>query len=92
MPVVFPIEAKAFADALNRVQIFNMVQYARHYFPGLVVRPLAIKVDEASVLHVMEFNSPAKASELKILKSASYIVDTSEAQKKAIQATSVPKQ
>lgn len=92
MPVVFPIEAKALADALNRVQIFNMVEYAKHYFPGLVVRPLAMKVDEASVLHVMEFNSPAKTSELKILKAASYIIDTSEAQKKAILATNVPKQ
>ena len=92
VPVVFPIEAKALADALNRVQIFNMVQYANHYFPGLLVRPLAIKVDEASVLHVMEFNSPAKASDLKILKSASYILETSEAQKEAIRATGVPKQ
>jgi hypothetical protein len=92
VPVVFPIEAKALADALNRVQIFNMVEYAKHYFPGLTVRPLAIKVDEASVLHVMEFNSPAKASELKILKAASYVVDTSEAQKAAIRATNVPRQ
>jgi hypothetical protein len=92
VPVVFPIEAKALADALNRVQIFNMVEYAKHYFPGLTVRPLAIKVDEASVLHVMEFNGPAKPSELKILKAASYVVDTSEAQKAAIRATNVPRQ
>jgi hypothetical protein len=92
IPVVFPIEAKALADALNRVQIFNMVQYARHYFPGMTVRPLAIKVDEASVLHVMEFNGPAKASELKILKSASYLIETSEAQLAAIRATKVPRQ
>jgi hypothetical protein len=92
VPVVFPIEAKALADALNRVQIFNMVRYAEHYFPGLIVRPLAIKVDEASVLHVVEFNSPKKASELKILKAASYIIDTSEAQKAAIRATNAPKQ
>jgi hypothetical protein len=92
IPVIFPIEAKALADALNRVQIFNMVQYAEHYFPGLTVRPLAIKVDEASVLHVVEFNSPKKASELKIIKAASYIIDTSEAQILAIRATKVPKQ
>ena len=92
MPVVFPIEAKALADALNRVQIFNMVEYARHYFPGLIVRPLAIKVDEASVLHVMEFNTPTKASDLKILKSASYLVEPSDAQLAAIRATKVPRQ
>lgn len=92
LPVVFPIEAKALADALNRVQIFNMVRYAEHYFPKLTVRPLAIKVDEASVLHVMEFNSPKKTSDLKIIKAASYIIDTSKAQKEAIRATNVPKQ
>jgi hypothetical protein len=39
IPVVFPIEAKALADALNRVQIFNMVQYAEYYYPELTVRP-----------------------------------------------------
>lgn len=92
IPVIFPIEAKALADALNRVQIFNMVQYAEHYYRGLTVRPLAIKVDEKSVLHVVEFNSPKKASDLKILKAASYIIDTSEAQKVAIRETNVPKQ
>jgi hypothetical protein len=92
IPVVFPIEAKALADALNRVQIFNMVQYAEYYYPELAVRPLAIKVDEASVLHVMEFNVPKKTSDLKIVRAASYIVNTSDAQKAAIAATKVPKQ
>jgi hypothetical protein len=92
IPVIFPIEAKALADALNRVQVFNMVQYAAHYFPELKVRPLAIKIDEASVLHVVEFNIPKKTSELKIIKAASYIIDTSDAQKVAISATKVPKQ
>ena len=92
IPVVFPIEAKALADALNRVQIFNMVQYAEYYYPELVVRPLAIKVDEASVLHVIEFNVPKKTSDLKIIRAASYIIDTSEAQKVAIRSTKVPKQ
>jgi hypothetical protein len=33
VPVIFPIEAKAVSDELNRVQIFNMIQYAAHYFP-----------------------------------------------------------
>src|SRR5262249_21999199 len=92
VPIVFPIEAKALADALNRVQIFNMVQYADHYFPNLTVRPLAIKVDEASVLHVVEFNNPKKAADLKIIKASSYIINTSDAQKEAIRVTNVPKQ
>ena len=92
VPVVFPIEAKAAADALNRVQIYNMVQYAIHYFPGLLVRPLALKVDYDSIIHIMEFNNAARAADLKILKSASYIIDTSDAQKAMIQMTKVPRQ
>ena len=92
IPVIFPIEAKAVADALNFVQIHNMVHYAKHFFPGLKIRPLALKVDYQSVIHLMEFNVPSKAGELKIVKSASYIIDTSAAQICMIRATNVPKQ
>ena len=92
IPIVFPIEAKALADALNRVQIFNMVQYAGYYYPELTIRPMAIKVDEASVLHVVEFNVPKKTSDLRIIRAASYVIDTSDAQKAAIRTTKVPKQ
>ena len=91
-PIVFPIEAKAAPDALNRVQVHNMVQYAKHYYPGLVVRPLAIKVDFQSVVHIMEFNVPSRAGDLRIVKAASYIVDTSPAQIAMIRATNAPKQ
>jgi len=91
-PVIFPIEAKAVSDALNRVQIHNMVQYARHYYPGLTVRPLALKVDYQSVLHLMEFNVPGRAGDLKVVRSASYVIDTSPAQLAMIRATNVPKQ
>ncbi len=87
LPIVFPIEAKSLLDALNRVQIFNMLQYSRHYFPKLEVRPLAIKVDEESVLHLMEFNNVAKASELKIVKNASYLLTLSDQQQQLIQST-----
>lgn len=80
LPIVFPIEAKAATDALNRVQIFNMVRYSLHYFPAMEVRPLAIKVDGDSILHVMEFNVPRKAADLKIVRSASYILALSEQQ------------
>lgn len=89
MPIVFPVEAKAAADALNRVQVYNMVQYSRHYFRGLVIRPLAIKVDYDSILHVMEFNSAAKAADLKIVKSGSYTISLSEKQLEIIQETKV---
>ncbi|WP_315784688.1 MULTISPECIES: hypothetical protein [unclassified Bradyrhizobium] len=92
VPIIFPIEAKAVADALNRVQIHNMVQYARRYFPGLTVRPLAVKVDYQSVVHIMEFNSPNKAADLKVVRAKSYTIATSEAQIAAIRATNAPKQ
>jgi|NitcycUWRROWE17A_1032939.scaffolds.fasta_scaffold00250_1 hypothetical protein len=89
VPIVFPIEAKAAADALNRVQVFNMVQYSKHYFPTLVIRPLALKVDFDSVLHLMEFNAASKAADLKILKSASYVISLSDKQTEMVRATRV---
>jgi hypothetical protein len=92
VPVIFPIEAKAVSDELNRVQIFNMIQYAAHYFPGLKVRPLALKVDYQSAVHIMEFNVAARPGDLRIIHSASYIINTSEAQIAMIRATNVPKQ
>lgn len=92
IPVIFPIEAKAASDALNRVQVHNMIQYAKHYFPTLSVRPLALKVDFQSVVHLMEFNVASKAADLRIVKSASYIIDSSPAQLTMIRATNVPKQ
>lgn len=92
VPVVFPIEAKAVSDELNRVQIFNMIQYAAHYFPGLKVRPLALKVDYQSAVHILEFNVASRPGDLRIVHSASYAINTSEAQIAMIRATNVPKQ
>jgi hypothetical protein len=92
VPVVFPIEAKAVSDELNRVQIYNMIQYAAHYFPGLKVRPLAVKVDYESAVHIMEFNIASRPGDLRIVRSASYAINTSEAQIAMIRATNVPKQ
>lgn len=92
VPVIFPIEAKAVSDELNRVQIHNMIQYAAHYFPGLKVRPLALKVDYQSAVHLMEFNVATRPGDLRIIHSASYVINTSEAQLAMIRATNVPKQ
>jgi hypothetical protein len=89
LPIVFPIEAKASADALNRVQIFNMLEYSRHYFKGLEIRPMALKVDEGSLLHVMEFNSAKRPADLKIIRSASYIIETSAQQLEYIRSTRI---
>jgi hypothetical protein len=92
LPVVFPTEAKAVSDELNRVQIFNMIEYARYYYPGLTVRPLAVKVDYQSAVHLMEFNLAARPSDLRIIRSASYAINTSDAQLEMIRATGVPRQ
>lgn len=92
VPVIFPIEAKAVSDELNRVQIFNMIQYAEHYFPGLSVRPLALKVDYQSAIHFMEFNVASRPGDLRIIRSASYAINTSDSQLAMIRATNVPKQ
>jgi hypothetical protein len=69
-----------------------MLMYAKHYFPGLKVRPLAVKVTPDSHVHIMEFNVAAKAGDLRIVKAASYIISTSQAQLDMIKATNIPKQ
>lgn len=92
VPVIFPIEAKAVSDELNRVQIFNMIQYAAHYYPNLKVRPLALKVDYQSAVHLIEFNVASRPGDLRIVRSASYAINTSEAQLAMIRVTNVPKQ
>lgn len=84
IPIIFPIEAKALADALNRVQVCNMIEYCRHYFPGYALRPLAIKVDAESLIHIMEFNTPSKAADLRVLRSQSYKLKLSEKQRQLI--------
>ena len=84
IPVIFPIEAKALADALNRVQVCNMVEYCRHYFPDYSVRPLALKVDVESLLHLMEFNTPSRAADLRVARSQSYALKLSDKQKALI--------
>lgn len=92
LPVIFPIEAKAVSDELNRVQVFNMIQYAAHYYPRMTVRPLALKVDYQSAVHFMEFNVASRPGDLRIVRSASYVINTSDAQVSMIRATDVPKQ
>jgi hypothetical protein len=81
-PIIFPIEAKAVSDALNRVQVCNMVEYCKHYFAGYSLRPLALKVDEDSLIHLMEFNTASKASDLRVTRCQSYSLMLSEKQQR----------
>jgi hypothetical protein len=86
-PVIVPIEAKAVADAVNRVQISAMVSFCSVYFPEHMVRPLAIKVDYDSLVHVLEFNATENAADLTILRSAAYDIQLSDAQLALIRET-----
>jgi len=79
-PVIVPIEAKAVADAVNRVQICAMTSFCAEYFPEHQVRPIAIKVDYGSIVHVLEFNATAAAADLTLLRSAAYSINLSESQ------------
>ncbi len=87
IPIVFPIEAKAAADALNRVQIFNMIEYCRHFLKDMTVRPLAMKIDFDSAIHLMEFNVAARASDLRIVRSSSYMLKLSDKQLEFVRST-----
>jgi len=81
IPVIFPIEAKAADEPVNRVQISAMVIYCAEYFPGHEIRPLAIKLDYDSLIHFLEFNPSPEAANLKIVKSCGYRLSLSDRQK-----------
>ena len=80
VPIVFPIEAKAVADAINRVQIATQVQFARQYFPGHTIRPLAVKVDDKGLVHCLEFNDESSPAALQVLRRSVYRLQLSERQ------------
>lgn len=87
VPVVLPIEAKAVADPVNRVQIATQVAFSLEYFPGHEVRPLAMKVDETGLLHLLEFNATTEPGELEVVRSTAYRLVLSDAQRVFIQET-----
>jgi hypothetical protein len=86
VPVVVPVEAKAVADPVNRVQIAAMVAFAGAYFPRHDVRPLAAKVDDEGLLHILEFNATTEPADLQVLRSSCYRLKLSDVQRAAIAA------
>jgi hypothetical protein len=84
VPVVVPIEAKAVADPVNRVQIAAMTAFCEDYFPGHEIRPIAIKVDTVGLVHLLEFNVTKEPRELIVSRSACYRLVLSDVQKKYI--------
>lgn len=86
-PIIFPIEAKASPDALNWTQIAAQVTFAMQYFPDHVIRPIAVKVDYDSLIHILEFNSTQEPSKLQVLRSTTYRLNLSEQQRRMIRQT-----
>lgn len=85
IPIIFPIEAKAAPDSINRVQISMQVQFARQYFPGYAVRPLAVKIDDDGLIHCLEFNDEATPANSLVLRRSVYRLRLSERQREMIQ-------
>jgi hypothetical protein len=84
VPVIVPIEAKAVADPVNRVQISAMVAFSAEFFPGHQIRPVALKVNAEGLLHLLEFNPTMEPSELEVVRSAAYKLILSDSQKTLI--------
>ena len=86
-PIVFPIEAKAREDAINKVQIAAQVQFAKQYFPTYSIRPLAIKVDEVGLIHFVEFSDDTEPNRMRIVKRLTYRLGLSDRQIQFIRAS-----
>jgi len=55
----------------------------------MLVRPLVIKLDYSSLIHILEFNMSSEPSEVTILRSATYKLTLSEEQVRLIHQTEV---
>ena len=86
-PVIFPIEAKAADEVINRVQVARAVAYCQTYFPGHEVRPMVIKLTYDGVFHFLEFRATTVLSGLRIVNSCGYRINTSKKQIEFIRAT-----
>jgi len=83
-PILFPVEAKALHEPINRVQIAGLVQFCEQYYPKYSIRPLIVKVDHNSLVHLLEFNATPNPGDLTIVKAATYRIRLSDSQKKYI--------
>jgi hypothetical protein len=87
VPVVFPLEAKAADEVINRVQVATAVAYCQTYFPGHEIRPIVIKLTYDGVLHFMEFRATTALAGLRIVHSSGYRLRLSKRQLELIRAT-----
>ena len=87
VPVVFPIEAKAADEVINRVQVATAVAYCETYFPGHEIRPIVVKVTYDGVLHFLEFPATTAQADLSVTQSRGYRLNASQRQLELIRST-----
>jgi hypothetical protein len=87
VPVVFPIEAKAADEVINRVQIATAVAYCETYFIGHEIRPIVVKLTYDGVLHFLEFRATTSLPGLRIVSSHGYRLNLSPRQRELIRET-----
>lgn len=87
VPVVFPLEAKAADEVINRVQVATAVAYCQTYFPGHEIRPIVVKLTYDGVLHFMEFRATTALAGLRVVHSCGYRLRASRRQLELIRAT-----
>ncbi len=87
VPVVFPIEAKAADEVINRVQVATAVAYCQTYFPGHEIRPIVVKLTYDGILHFLEFRATTALAGLRVIHSCGYRLNLSRKQRELIQAT-----
>lgn len=86
-PVVFPMEAKAADEVINRVQVATAVAYCQTYFPGHEIRPIVVKLTYDGILHFLEFRPTTALAGLRIIHSCGYQLNLSRKQRDLIRAT-----
>lgn len=87
-PVVFPIEAKAADEVINRVQVATAVAYCQNYFPGHEIRPIVVKLTYDGILHFLEFRATTVLAGIRIVNSCGYRLNLSKKQRELIRTTS----
>lgn len=87
VPVVFPIEAKAADEVVNRVQIATAVSYCQTYFPGHQIRPIVVKLTYDGVMHFLEFRATTALAGLRAVNSCGYRLNASKKQLELIRQT-----
>jgi hypothetical protein len=87
VPVVFPIEAKAADEVVNRVQVATAVAYCETYFVGHEIRPIVVKLTYDGILHFLEFRATTSLAGLRILHSHVYKLNLSPKQRELIRVT-----